>query len=74
MSIAYAAGNQYCILSIPKSKARQCGIDNPNEVEIQETRQGILIKKKNAGVSSTSQEFAIYSSTTTSEVIPINGP
>ena len=54
MSIAYAAGTQYCVLSIPKRKAQQCGIDNPKEVEIQETKNGILIRnKKSADVLST---------------------
>jgi len=56
--ISYASGNQYCVLSIAKSQAVKCGIDDPNEVKIQVTRDGILIKKKCADVcANTSPEF-----------------
>ena len=54
MSIAYAVGNQFCVLSIPKRKAEQCGINDPNEVEIQATSKGILIKRKDAASQGTS--------------------
>jgi hypothetical protein len=54
MPITYIAGEHYCVLSIPKQKAQQYGIDNPSEVEIETTQQSIMIKSKNAGVRSAS--------------------
>jgi hypothetical protein len=52
MSISYVVGEHYCILSIPKRRAQQYGIEDPNEVKIETTEQGISIKSKNAGVAS----------------------
>jgi hypothetical protein len=69
-NIAYIAGNEYCVLSITKKQAQSYGIDNPDNVIIQATQQGILIKNKDAGARNTSLEHrtADFTTTTKTEV------
>jgi hypothetical protein len=45
----YLSGKSACILIIPKEIARIYKIDNPSQVTIEETHQGIIIKNKLAG-------------------------
>jgi len=55
MPIVYIAGKEYCVLTIPKQKALQYQIDNPDEVVVRTTDNGIVVENKNAGVTSTSR-------------------
>jgi bifunctional DNA-binding transcriptional regulator/antitoxin component of YhaV-PrlF toxin-antitoxin module len=41
----WISGQNSCTLVIPKSVARQYGLDSPSHVVVEATEQGILIRK-----------------------------
>ncbi len=45
LGTTWLAGNASCTLVIPKSLAKQYGIDQPSNVVIEGTPEGILIRK-----------------------------
>ena len=41
----WISGQNSCTLVIPKSVAKECGLDSPSHVIVEKTQEGILIRK-----------------------------
>ena len=52
--ITYLNGKASCLVVIPRDIAKKQGIDNPSKITIEETKNGIIIRRLRAASGSTS--------------------